>query len=142
MALNDTQKEFVEWYCKGETITNISKIIGITRQSIYEWLKKDEIKTEIDKCITEMKTQAEQKLVNDVDKYINEIKRLALTSKSEKVRTENLQYILDRLYGKSTTKVADVTDKEDNKDNVDKEQLNNEFTKFKVINTEDKKKAN
>lgn len=132
MALNDRQMRVIELYAQGETVTNIAKITGVSRQTIYADLDNKDVRAGIDKYLSEMKNQAEKKLTQSVDTLVEEIKKLALTSKSEKIRSENLQYLLNRIYGTPTSKVADVTDKED-KDNINTGDLEQEFNKFKVI---------
>jgi DNA-binding CsgD family transcriptional regulator len=127
MGLNDRQLKVIELYASGTTVTDIAKITGVSRQTIYTDLDNKEVKAGIDRCITELKSQAEKKIIQDVDLYIAELKKLALTSKSEKIRSENLQYLLNRTCGTPTNKVADVTKEEDKEDkfDLDGEILNN-----------------
>lgn len=131
MALNDRQEKVIELYAQGETVTNIAKVCGVSRNTIYADLDNVDVKAGVSKCLAEMKNQAEKKLTQSVDTLVEEIKKLALTSKSEKIRSENLQYLLNRIYGTPTSKVADVT--EENKDNINTGDLEQEFNKFKVL---------
>ena len=49
-----------------------------------------------------------------VEQYIHALEDIAFTGRSEKNRTDALTYLLDRVLGKATTRVQDVTeDKED-----------------------------
>lgn len=132
MALNDRQMKLIELYAQGTPITDIAKICGVSRQTIYTDLDNKDVKAGVDKCLTEMKNQAEKKLTQSVDTLVEEIKKLALTSKSEKIRSENLQYLLNRIYGTPTSRIADVTEQED-KDNINTNELEQEFNKFKVL---------
>jgi transposase len=135
MALNERQEKVIQLYASGETITNIAKITGVSRNTIYTDLDSVDVKAGVDKCLTEMKNQAEKKISADLDLYITEFKKIALTGKSEKNRLDALQYILNRVYGTPTNKIADVTDAAD-KDSITSEQLEDEFSKFKVITDE------
>jgi transposase len=132
MALNDRQLKVIDLYATGETVTNIAKITGVSRQTIYADLDSKDVKAGIDKCLTEMKNQAEKKLTQSVDTLVEEIKKLALTSKSEKIRSENLQYLLNRIYGTPTSKIADVT-KDEDKENINSGDLEQEFNKFNIL---------
>jgi transposase len=127
MGLNERQLKVIELYASGTTVTDIAKITGVSRQTIYTDLDSKDVRTGIDKTITELKSQAEKKISQDAELYIAEIKKLALTSKSEKVRSENLQYLLNRIYGTPTSKVADVSKEEakENKFDLDETILNN-----------------
>ncbi|WP_055667704.1 helix-turn-helix domain-containing protein [Desnuesiella massiliensis] len=119
MALNDRQMKVIELYAQGTPITGFAKICGVSRQTIYTDLDNKDVKTGVDKCLTEMKNQAEKKLTQSVDVLIDEIKKLALTSKSEKIRSENLQYLLNRIYGTPTSKIKDVTEDQREEDKFD-----------------------
>jgi transposase len=132
MAINERQEKVIELFATGETITNIAKITGVSRNTIYADLDSADVKAGVAKCLTEMKNQAEKKIGADVDLYVTEFKKLALTSKSEKIKLDALQYILNRIYGTPTTKIADVTGAID-RELITPEQLEEEFGKFKAI---------
>lgn len=123
MAITDKQREFVDIYITGEKLTVIAKKIGVTRQSCYNWLNNDEVKSEIDRCLAEIKTQAGKKMSSKLDSYIDELERIAFKGKSEKVRASSLQYLVDRVLGKSTTKAEGVSndDEDSSKVDIDKE---------------------
>lgn len=122
MAITDKQREFIDIYITGEKLTVIAKKIGVTRQSCYNWLNNEEVKTEIDRCLAEIKTQAGKKMGSKLDTYIDELEHIAFKGKSEKVRSDALQYLVDRVLGKSTTKVADVSSEDkDEKVDIEKE---------------------
>ena len=103
--LNEKQVEVLQLHVEGENITNISKITGVTRQSIYNWMKDAEFKEELDKALDRAKSDANYKITSKLTNYIDELSRLALTAKSEKIRSDTLMYLVDRVLGKSTTKI-------------------------------------
>lgn len=138
MGLNDRQLKVIELYAQGETVTNIAKICGVSRNTIYADLDSKDVKAGINKCLTEMKSQAEKKLTQSVDTLVEEIKKLALTSKSEKIRSENLQYLLNRIYGTPTSKVADVTEDKEKEEKFDLDETILEFNNVIELDTKAK----
>lgn len=114
--LNEKQFKSAKLYAEGITPTEISKIVGVSRTTFYEWLKKEEFAREVDKFKTEIITSAEKSMTSKVEKYIESLEGIALAGRSEKNRVDALTYLLDRVLGKSTTKIQDVTEgKEDGK---------------------------
>lgn len=133
MAITDKQREFVDIYITGEKLTVIAKKLGVTRQSCYNWLNNDEVKNEIDKCLAEIKTQAGKKMGSKLDVYIDELEHIAFKGKSEKVRAGALQYLVDRVLGKTTTKLETSNDIS-NDDTVDLEKQIEELNNVTPIN--------
>lgn len=113
--LTDKQIEAIELYVKGTTPTEIAKICGVNRTTFYDWLKKDEFKLELDKQQQEIKNRATSRISSKVDTYIGELERIALTSKSDKTRTDALTYLIDHVVGKSTTKFENINQAEEGK---------------------------
>ncbi len=133
--LTERMIQEADLYSKGTKIVDIAKLVGVSRQTIYDDMKRPEWKAKVDECLAEAKGCAENLLNNDIGLYVAELKKIALTGKSEKNRMECLQYLLNRVYGTPTSKIEDITDK-DIKDKIDKEQLSNEFEQFKLKKVE------
>lgn len=110
--LNENQIKFIEYYLKGNNISEIAKKIGVSRTSVYKYLANSEVKTELDKRSAEIRNQANNTLTTKLDKYIANLEEIAFSSDSDKTRADVLQYLVDRVLGKSTSKVADVTEQE------------------------------
>ena len=108
--LNELQIKAAIEYAKGAKITEIAKKMGVTRQTVYNWLDNKEFTNEVDRYTQQIKTSAERNLSNKVDAYIDALEDIAFNGRSEKTRTEALTYLLDRVLGKSTTKIQDVTE--------------------------------
>lgn len=131
MALTDKQIDAIGRIIQGEKITDIAKLEGVSRQAIYNWLKNEEFNTELNTQLQEIKTSVKNNIVGKSDSVIEKVVKLALTSKSEKVSLAACTYLLDHLLGKATTKVADVTDKE-NEDNIDLDKELENIEKFET----------
>lgn len=115
LVLSDNQFKALELYIGGNTPTDIAKMCGISRTTFYDWLKKDEFKSELDRQQQENKSRATQRISSKVDTYITELERIALTSKSDKTRTDALTYLIDHVVGKSTTKFENINQAEEGK---------------------------
>lgn len=101
-------------YAEGYKPTEIARELGINRGTFYDWLKKEEFTSEVNRFIQEITNSAEKNMSSKVEQYIHALEDIAFTGRSEKNRTDALTYLLDRVLGKATTRVQDVTeDKED-----------------------------
>ncbi|MDY5098772.1 MULTISPECIES: phBC6A51 family helix-turn-helix protein [Clostridia] len=127
--LNEKQIKGAKLYAEGATPTEISRELGVSRQAFYGWLKNKEFTSEVDRFIQEIVTSAEKNMNSKVENYIHALEDIAFTGRSEKNRTDALTYLLDRVLGKATTRVQDVTeDKEDGKkeiswDNIEEDNI-------------------
>jgi hypothetical protein len=84
-------------------------LVGISRQAVYDNLKKGEVKAAIDQGLADARKHVSDKIVGNSDLYISELSKIALTSKDEKVRANCLQYLLDHTIGKATTKIESTS---------------------------------
>ena len=132
--LDERKRKVSELVANGETIMNVSKIVGVSRNTIYDWLKDDELQAEVDRLIGEFKKHAERKIDSKCDLYLGELEKLALTSKSEKIRLEATTYLINRIYGTPTTKTQDITE---NKEGINKV-IDLDTIKNAIVNVEKK----
>lgn len=139
--LNEVKLNCIEYLVSGMEKTEISKLIGKSRQAIYEWINKDEeFKKELAKRLQERKTSATRKINSKLPQAIDKVWYLIENAQSEKVRSDLLKYWIDREMGTPTSKVQDITGQEDkNNKTVSTEDLKAEFTKFKKANVDNKK---
>lgn len=107
--MTDRQQKIVELYTQGERVTDIARIIGVSRQTVHHHLQNAEVKAAIHDCMTEAKKQVADKIVGSSEVYINELSKIALTSKDEKLRANCLQYLLDHTIGKATTRIESTS---------------------------------
>ena len=119
----EKRREIVlEEYLKGTSVVNIAKLVGVNRGTIYTDLDREDMKAKLSKA-------REQNLKNVVDiiniqssQYINELTKIAMTSKDEKLRADVLKYLLDHSIGKATSKQdinVTTTDKTAQLENID-----------------------
>ncbi len=98
-----------------QTKVNIAKMLGISRQTLYTWLDDGEFKAELDRVIHIIQIYGESQIKANLDLYLTNIHSLAHSAESEKTRLDANQYLVDRVLGKTTTKI-DV-EAESRKDN-------------------------
>ena len=119
----EKRREIVlEEYLKGTSVVNIAKLVGVNRGTIYTDLDREDMKVKLNKA-------REQNLKNVTDiiniqssQYINELTKIAMTSKDEKLRADVLKYLLDHSIGKATSKQdinVTTTDKTAQLENID-----------------------
>ena len=136
--LNERQIKGAKMYAEGYKPTEIARELGINRGTFYDWLKKEEFTSEVNRFIQEITNSAEKNMSSKVEQYIHALEDIAFTGRSEKNRTDALTYLLDRVLGKATTRVQDVTE--------DKEYGNKEISwdnieEDKVLELKKKKKS-
>lgn len=116
--LNEKQIRAAKEYAEGQKPTDIAKNVGVSRTTFYKWLENGEFTSEVDRYLQEIKTSAEKNMVGKVENYIRALEDIAFTGKSEKNRADALTYLLDRVLGRATTKVQDITEASDGKEDT------------------------
>lgn len=101
--LTEKKLESARLQAEGHKIIDISKKIGVSRQSISAWQKDNEYQDAIKSIQQDMITNARTRLVKKTDRYIDELENIALNSDSEKTRLSALTYLLDQSLGKATS---------------------------------------
>lgn len=111
----DERKELaMSLLIKGDSVIDIAKLVGVNRNTIYNWQEEEEFKAEMGKRKHDIILQGNNMIVNELNLYVSELKRIALCGKSEKVRSDTSQYLIDRVLGKTTTRLeVDAKTEED-----------------------------
>lgn len=113
MILNEKHYEAMKYMLEGSNISEISKLCDVSRTAIYNWLSDNDFKAELNRQSQEIKTNADKKITGRLECYLEEMHKIATTGKTEKERRSACEYMIDRALGKSTTRVADVSEDED-----------------------------
>ncbi|MDX5476486.1 MAG: helix-turn-helix domain-containing protein [Bacillaceae bacterium] len=83
----------------------IAKYIGISRTTLYQWMKNDNFNAEVDRLKHEIKVFGQEiiagKLAEAVSKYWNLIE----STDNQRVKAEGYQYFINRNLGKPTSKL-------------------------------------
>ncbi|NFQ67370.1 helix-turn-helix domain-containing protein [Clostridium sporogenes] len=130
-VLTVKQNDMITMLIEGHSITDIAKKLNVTRNTIYAWMNKDNVKAELDRRKRELAHQGNQIILKDLTTYIDNIKDLANDKSDKRVSLAANQYLLNRIYGNPTSVVEDNSN--DNNDNLDTNVLEEELNKFKKI---------
>lgn len=140
-VLNEKQMQAIELIAKGETLTDVARIIGASRTSVSTWKNKNEVfKAELDKYVQGMKDGVDKRIMNNINPLIDRAIRIALKGKSDKTSLDAIIYLLNRVLGTPTNKTQDITDtdKEDNTVDINSllEEIKEEKPKLELLNKE------
>lgn len=127
--LDEVKEKAITYLLKGEAITDVAKLVGKSRQAIYNWLDDEEFKAELDRRRQEIVTKGNAILLAELNSSIERIKRIAVKSKSEKVKLDANTYLIDRILGKTTTKIENANNDKD-EDKVSRDILDEELKEF------------
>lgn len=133
MVLGEKHYKCINLLIEGNKITEISKMLPASRQAIYNWLDDEEFKAELDKQRQEIKKRGQDKILAKFDTYIDKIHNIAMNSSSDNVKLNALEFLVEHIIGKPTSKIEQsITDNKNNND-IDIDDIIAE-----VINDEDK----
>lgn len=124
MVIDEQKSQCITYLLQGQQITDIAKLINCSRTSIYNWLDDEDFKAEVVRREREMASAGNKKILADVQTYVDKLKLLALKGNSEKVQLDATEYLLDRIYGRPTTKAEISEDRNKDKDNIDDDVIN------------------
>ena len=134
MALNERQKHSAELYAGGKDITQIANECNVSRQTIYDDQKNEEWRAEVDRLLADARTSIDRKIAGQLNDYLQAASDLALNGRSEKVRSDMLQYLINRVCGSPAAKQANTADDSSkDKDIQTPQQLQDEFKRFRLI---------
>ncbi|MDF2804741.1 MAG: resolvase family protein [Anaerocolumna sp.] len=112
--LTKDQEKLITLYIEGNTIVDIAKVIRISRQTVYSWLGKDEVKAEMDRRKQDLANHGNQLILKDINTYIGNIKDLANDGSDKRVCLAANQYLLNRILGNPTMSIVDANSDNDN----------------------------
>ena len=142
--LTEKQNEMINMLIEGKTKSDVIRELKIARQTLYNWLGKDEIIAEMDRRRQKMCKDALADLKGDTKELLAEVKKLAYTADSEAIRLQALNSLLDRTLGRPSTKSEVSIEKTTEKD-IDLKELEDTFNMVedivddKVIDLKEKK---
>ena len=107
--LDTRQLKAIELLASGETVRVVADSVGVNRKTVYDWLKKENFKAELDRQVKELKSNVEKKLLSNVNPFLDELTKIALYSDSDKTRLDAITYCINRLVGTPTKVQQDIT---------------------------------
>ena len=105
MQLSERHYKCIELLIQGYKYTEIAEMVPCSRQSIYDWLKDETFKAELDRCLQEIKNAAKNRILGKTDTYLAKIEEIAFNSPSDNVKLNALEFLWETVFGKATTKI-------------------------------------
>lgn len=119
----------VEYYLMGLNITEIAKRVGVSRDTIYSWMKRKEWTKKVNEYTRAAKSQAEDKIKGKTLYYMSELEKIADSTENDNTKVDIYKYLINRVLGTPTSKVE--TKVEDNtQQGID---INNALAKLKEM---------
>lgn len=131
-VITKAQEDMITMLIIGESITDIAKKLNVTRNTVYAWMNKENIKAELDRRKQELSRQGNNYILKDLMTYIDNIKDLANDKSDKRVCLAANQYLINRIYGNPTNSVEVTTNETDN-NNMSETELEQEINKFKKL---------
>ena len=97
--ITEQQSQMIDYIIQGDNKTEIAKLLGVSRNTIYDWLKNKEVQAEKKKRIEEIKADARTSLTPKVKNVFDEIYKLAINCKDNRVKFQACKYICDQVIG-------------------------------------------
>ena len=125
--LDERQIKAVLCQSTGGNISQMARKAGVTRNTIYKWIEKEEFKAEVAKCQQEFFIQGKSMISYLSVKALNTLQKL-MYSKNEKIRFDASSKILDKSHSNATK--IELNDDRDTKDNVPPDVLDEEINEI------------
>ena len=113
MMLDPRQLRVCELLAIGTPVLEIIKVVDISRQTVYDWKKTEEIKAKLEELGQEFISSTLNAVRSEGPKSLLALIKLRDTADSEKVRLEAAAKILDKLVSNATKISIDDTREDD-----------------------------
>ncbi len=106
----------------------IAKIVGVSRQTLWEWEKNELFKGEIDRLKREIQVFGQDMIHGKLAEAVKRYWELIETTNNDRVKAEGYQYFINRNLGKPTSKLDIEAGMKESK--VDEDVLESEFEEW------------
>ena len=103
--LTEQKEKAITGLLKGEEKAALAKSIGISRKSIYDWLKDPEFKEELESRRKDIVKSSNDFVLGQVSSYLEGLNDLALNSSDARTKASVLMYLVDRSLGKTASRI-------------------------------------
>lgn len=104
--LDERKLQAIELLASGEyTKTEVAKIIGISRQGLYDWLKDREFVAKLDERLHDIKDQCQKEFYYRLPTAIEEYWKLAMTTNDSRTKEAALSKWIERALGRVTNQL-------------------------------------
>ena len=124
--ITQQQSEMIDYIIAGNNKTETAKLLGVSRNTVYDWLKIKEVQEEKKKRIEEIKADTRTSLTPKVKNVFDEIYKLAINCKDNRVKFQACKYICDQVIGTPSAEKPAQEDKQDITVNIIDDELKDE----------------
>ena len=93
----------IDYLIAGNNKSDIAKLLNVSRQTVYEWLKNEEVQAEKQKRLNDIKKDAKNKIATKVDSCLDVIYDIAIKSKDMRTKFQAAKYLCDQFIGAPST---------------------------------------
>jgi hypothetical protein len=115
----------------GEGPTEAAKKASVTRGTIYDWMKNDEFKAELESRRKEIVSAGNAYVIATTQSHLEVLHEMALSKTDKRTAAQCAMYLVDRAMGKTTTKFA--LDTVIDKGNVSLDMLDAEMNEIDLL---------
>ena len=111
--LNEKKVKMIDYIIEGNLDkTEIAKTLDVSRQTIYDWMKDDEVIAEYDRRLQASRTDSNRRLQACLNPLLNKLYNIAMYSKSARDSKDAAVYLVNRVLGtpKESISVQDNND--------------------------------
>lgn len=131
--LSKQQSDMIDMILEGHTMTEIAKVIGVHRSTLYVWKDLDFVRAELDERRRQLRKSASDKITGQVNFLADEMLKLAKESSDQRVKYNAIKYLLDRSLGIPTATKEDVNTSGDNDKDKDTNTLKRDLEEIKKL---------
>lgn len=129
-VLTKQQSDMINYLINGENITDIAAHLNVSRQTIYDWMKREIVKAELDRRRRDITRQATAIILSDITKNIRNIQALANDPSDKRTALAANQYLINRVFGNPKESLEIGTDTEQDS-GLDNESIMAKLSKLK-----------
>ncbi|UOQ47751.1 phBC6A51 family helix-turn-helix protein [Gracilibacillus caseinilyticus] len=127
--MDDRKYLAIELLADGElTKKDIATKIGVSRQTLYDWLENKEFRAELDRRLHGRKVSVQKMIDGKLEFVIDKLYELASDNSNKRVQASVLTYLADRSLGRPTSKHEITADM--NKETVNEDVLEQELAEL------------
>ena len=129
-VLTKQQSDMINYLINGENSTDIAAHLNVSRQTIYDWMKREIVKAELDRRRRDITRQATAIILSDITKNIRNIQALANDPSDKRTALAANQYLINRVFGNPKESLEIGTDTEQDS-GLDNESIMAKLSKLK-----------
>jgi len=108
--LDERKENAITFLLTGAGPTEVSKKVGVSRTTIYSWIKDDEFKAEFNTRHKEIVSNGNAYVLANVQSHLEVLHELAMSTTDKRTAAQCAMYLVDRALGKVPNKVETIAE--------------------------------